>query len=51
MTFACALQAIQKSQRDHANNSLIDDIPTFDSKPKLFSNWTLKCEKIAAVAK
>ena len=42
-----ALQAIEQSQRDHANDSLIDDICTFDVKPELNSDWILKFENIA----
>ena len=32
-----ALQAIQQSQRDHANDLLTDDIPTFDGTPSCTS--------------
>ena len=34
-----ALQAVQQSQRDYANTSLVADIPTFDGKPKLYFIW------------
>ena len=36
------LQAIQQSQKDRTNNSLINDIQTFDGKPELYFNWILK---------
>ena len=39
------LQVIHQSHQDHANDSLIDDIPTFDGKPELYFNWILKLEK------
>ena len=42
----CALQAIQQSQKEHANDSLIDDNPTFDGKPTLYFDWILKLENI-----
>ena len=48
---ACALQAIQLSQRDHENDSLTDDTPTFKGKPKLHFNWIFKLENIGAVTK
>ena len=32
----CGLHVIHQSQWDHANDSLIDDIPTFDGKPVLY---------------
>ena len=37
-----ALQVIYQPQRDHANDSLIDDIPDFDGKPELYFNRILK---------
>ena len=33
------------------NDSLIDDIPTFEGKPELYYDWILKLENIAAVTK
>ena len=47
----CALQVIQQSQRDHANDSLINDIPSFDGKPELYFYWILKFKNIAVVTK
>ena len=39
----CALQVIHQLQWYQGNGSLIDDIPTFDGKPKLyFDMWFLK---------
>ena len=46
-----ALPAIQQSQRDHVNDSLIDDIPMFNRKPKLHFDWILKLENVAKVPK
>ena len=31
-----AIQAIQQPERDHANDSFIDDTPTFDGKSELY---------------
>ena len=31
-----AMQVIHQSQRDHANGSLFDNIPTFSGMPKLY---------------
>ena len=45
------LQAVEQSKKDHANDSLIDDIPNFDGKPKLYFDWILKKENMAAVSK
>ena len=45
------LQVIHQSQRDHANDSLIDDISTFHGKPELYFHWILMLENIAAVTK
>ena len=45
------LQVIHQSQQDQTNNSLIDDIPTFDGKSELYFVWILKLENIAAVTK
>ena len=45
------LQAIQQSQRDHAYDSLTDDIPSFDGKPELYFSWILKLENITTVTK
>ena len=44
-----ALQVIHQSQRDHVNDSLISDIPTFNGKPEPYFNWILRLEKIATV--
>ena len=38
-------------QRDHTNNSLTDDIPIFDGKPKLYFDWIVKLENITTVTK
>ena len=46
-----ALQAMQESKRDHANDTSIDDKPTSDDKPELDFNWILKLENIAEVTK
>ena len=43
------LHVIHQSQR--ANDSLIDNITTFDRKPELHFDWILKLENIAAVTK
>ena len=43
------LQLIYQSQQDYANDSPIDDIPTFVVKPKLCFMWILKLDSIAAV--
>ena len=44
-----ALQVIHQVQRDHANDSLIDNILTFSGKPKFHFNWISKLENIAKV--
>ena len=31
-----ALQVIHRSQSDHANDSSIDHVPTFDRKPEFY---------------
>ena len=46
-----ALLANQQSQRDQANDSLINDIPAFDGKPELYFYWILKFKNIAEVTK
>ena len=33
----------------HADDSLIDYIPTFDGTPELYFDWIIKIENIAAV--
>ena len=33
------------------NDSLFDDIPTFDGKPEFYFDWILKLETIAVVTK
>ena len=43
------MQAIQQSQGEHTNDSLIADISTFDGKPMLHFYWILKLENIATV--
>ena len=45
------LQVIHQSQRDHADDSLINNIPIFDGKLELYFNWILKLENIATVTK
>ena len=45
------MQVIQQSQREHGNDSMIDDIPAFDGKPELYFNWILKIENIATETK
>ena len=45
------LQAIQQSQRNNANDSLIDDIPTFYGKAELNFDWIYKLENTAVVTK
>ena len=40
---------MHQCHQDHANDSLIDDIPTFDRNPEL--NLILKLENIASVTK
>ena len=39
------------SQRDHANDSSIDDTPAFDSKHEVYFYCVLKLENIAVVNK
>ena len=46
-----ALQVIHQSKKDHANDSLTDNIPTFHDKPDLYFDWILKLENIAPVTK
>ena len=41
----CTLQIIHQSQRDHTNDSLFDDIPTFNGKPKAYFDWILELKK------
>ena len=45
----CILKVMHQSQRDHTNDSLIDDIPTFYGKLELYFNWILKFENTTAV--
>ena len=45
------LQVINQSQGDHANDSIIDDISSLNSKPELYFNWILKLENIATAPK
>ena len=45
------LQAIHKSLQDHADDSWIEDIPTFDGTPELYFDWIVKLEITAAVTK
>ena len=35
----CSQQSTQQSQRDHANDTLIDNIPTFDGKLESYFDW------------
>ena len=42
---------IYQSQRDHTNDSLIDDDPTFDGKLELYFDWILKIENKPEVTK
>ena len=44
-------QVTHQSQRDHANDFLIDVMLAFDGKPELYFSWILKLENIAAVTK
>ena len=46
-----ALPAIEQSQRGHANDLLIDEIPTLDGKFKLYFDWILKLENITTLTK
>ena len=46
-----ALHVIHPSELDRANDSLIDDIPTFGGKSELYFDWILKLENIAVVSK
>ena len=39
------------SKRDHVNDSLIDDIPTFHGKCELYFNWILKLKNIVTITK
>ena len=39
------------SRDDYANDSFIDDIPTFHGKPALYFDWILRLENIAVVTK
>ena len=43
------LQIFHQSQRDHANNFLIDDIPIFNGKPELYFDSISKLENVATV--
>ena len=36
---------------DHANDSLIDDVLTFDGKPELYFDWILMLENVVLVTK
>ena len=38
-------------QQDHANHSLIDDIPAFDGRPELYFDWILKLQNKTIVTK
>ena len=51
MNIKHALQDIHQSQRNHANNSLINDMPTFCGKPELHFNLILKLENTDMVTK
>ena len=44
-----ALQVIHQSQRDHKNDSLIDNITTLDGQPELYFDWIMKLGNIASV--
>ena len=44
------MATFHQSQQHHTNDSLIDDIPTFDGKPELYCDWILKIQNIAAVS-
>ena len=48
---AYRVQVIHQSQRDHTNDSLIDDTPTCDGEPESYFNCILKLVTIAAVTK
>ena len=37
--------------RDHANDSLNDNIPTFDGKPEIYFHWIQKLENVVVVTK
>ena len=37
-----ALQYLLQSQRDHPNESPIDDVSSFNGKPELYFDWMLK---------
>ena len=41
------LLTLSSNQREHANNSLTDDIPTFDGMSDTYFVWILKLENIA----
>ena len=45
------LHAIQQSQRDHANDSWIDDISTFDGKLELYLTEYLNLKKELALGR
>ena len=45
------LQAIQHPQKDHTNDSLIDDILTFGGELDLYFDWILKLKNILAIIK
>ena len=47
----CALQSIQQLKRDYSDDSLIDDIPTFDGNVKLYFIWILKLENTVVETK
>ena len=46
-----ALQCTYQPQQKLVNDSLIDDIPTFDRKPEQYFDWILKLENIVVVTK
>ena len=45
------LPTIHQSQGDHANGSLIDNIPTYNDKLELYFDCILKLENVAVVTK
>ena len=47
----CTLSAMQQAQFEHANDSQIDDIPTFYGTPNKHFEWYIKWENIVNVTK
>ena len=45
------LKAMHQLQNDHANGSLIDNIPTFNGRPELYIDQIQNLENIAEVTK